>query len=79
MLIDDLSAELAAVCPGVRFHNESGLVSVSNLLYADDIAILATSAQELQAALRVLEAWAARWQLCFGFGPEKTVVFFFFI
>jgi hypothetical protein len=77
VFIDDLAAELAAVCPGVRFHNDSGMVSVSNLLYADDIAILATSARELQAALRVLEAWAARWQLCFGFGPEKTAVMCF--
>ena len=77
VFIDDLAADLAAVCPGVRFQNESGLVSVSNLLYADDIAILATSAPELQAALEVLDAWAARWQLCFGFGPEKTAVLCF--
>ena len=49
-------------------------MSISNLLYADDIAIVATSDADMQAALVVLDAWAQRWKLCFGFGAEKTAV-----
>ena len=52
------AAAVQRVCRGVPFGSEPDAPRVSTLLYADDLAILAESPEELQAALDALASWA---------------------
>jgi exonuclease III len=45
---------------------------IKSLLYADDIATLASSPEELQRALDVAQRWCADWQLQISVGTGKT-------
>lgn len=69
IFIDDLAQELSVV-PGVSLPT----CSLSSLLYADDIAILADDEAALQRALDIVGAWASRWRMTIGTGPRKTAV-----
>ena len=44
------------------------------LMYADDIVILAESAEELQRGLDALSRWAHQWHFSFSAGPDKSAV-----
>jgi len=43
-------------------------------MYADDIAILAESAEELQLGLDALSQWAHQWRFMFSIGSDKSAV-----
>ena len=45
------------------------------LLYADDLALVATSPEGLQAQLDLLHAYAAKWKLTVNIDKTKTAVF----
>ena len=45
------------------------------LLYADDLALVATSLEGLQAQLDLLHAYAAKWKLTVNIDKTKAVVF----
>ena len=45
------------------------------LLYADDLALVATSPEGLQAQLDLLHAYAAKWKLTVNIDKRKAVVF----
>ena len=77
VFIDSLAHELSAL-PGVKLTCSRGAVGLSCLLYADDIAIVAESEDDMQRALEIAEQWAHRWRLSFGFGADKTAVMSFF-
>jgi len=49
--------------------------SILLLLYADDLVLLADSAEDLGLALRVLEEIAACWGMCLNYGKTEAVVF----
>ena len=55
--------------PGVRGERLSGL------LFADDLVLLAPSANKLRAAMRKTEAWAHRWEMQVG-APKCGVTVF---
>ena len=48
---------------------------VPALLYADDLALVATSPEGLQAQLDLLQAYAAKWRLTVNIDKTKAVVF----
>ena len=48
---------------------------VPALLYADDLALVATSPEGLQAQLDLLHAYAAKWQLTVNIDKTKAVIF----
>ena len=70
--IDDLAHALLEV-PGISLPG----FSITALLYADDIAIVAETPEALQAALDVASAWAESWRATFGTGPSKSAVICF--
>ena len=43
--------------------NNSVTTTVSNLLYADDIVLLAENENDLQEMLKVVETWCNRWRM----------------
>ena len=45
------------------------------LLYADDLALVSTSPEGLQAQLDVLHAYASKWRLTVNIGKTKAVTF----
>ena len=45
------------------------------LLYADDLAMVATSPEGLQAQLDLLHAYAAKWKLTVNIDKTKAVIF----
>ena len=46
-------------------------------LYADDVAILAGSAEDLQRGLDAVTSWGRKWRFTFGVSPEKSAVMIF--
>jgi len=71
IFINDLVGELTAAGLGVRVKRRA----VGSLLYADDLAILATSAEDLQKGLDVLTAFCERWSLIVNLGKSAVLVF----
>ena len=65
---------MRAACPGVALGNDGHAPRVTILMYADDVVILADSADHLQRALDVVGTWGTQWRFTFGIGPEKTAV-----
>ena len=74
MYLDDLEGELAAGQHGMDFPLLSGS-PVHCIMYADDLAQAATSAEGLQRQMRHVEEYAARWGLTINAGKTKVVVF----
>ena len=58
-------------CLGVKIHDEY----VHALFYADDGALLATSADELQKMIDALCLYCAKWRIFVNCGKTKVVVF----
>ena len=71
LYIDDLVAEIKNLSCGVPVDNEL----VSLLLYADDIALLASCEDDLQKMLDCLDAWCKKWTLLVN--PDKSQVVHF--
>ncbi|CAE8629518.1 unnamed protein product [Polarella glacialis] len=74
IVVNGAAVSAKRACPGVALGPELGAPRVSVLLYADDIVLLAETAQELQDGLDVIAAWARRWRFTFSPGPEKSAV-----
>ena len=73
LVINILVADVQRHCPGVDLRGPSS-PSLATLLYADDLAILADSKSDLQAALNAVYLWGRRWRFDFGIGPDKMAV-----
>ncbi len=58
--INDLSADIQNAGYGIDIGDDSKLAV---LLYADDVALLAEDAEQLQFMLDILGRWCTRWQL----------------
>ena len=58
-------------CEGVLLHDH--IVHV--LMYADDLALVATSAADLQRMLNALHVYASRWQLLVNVSKTKVMIF----
>ncbi|CAE8583262.1 unnamed protein product [Polarella glacialis] len=74
IVVNGAAVSAKRACPGVSLGPEFGAPRVSALLYADDIVLLAETAQELQNGLDAIAAWARRWRFIFSPGPEKSAV-----
>ena len=74
LVINSAAACIKRACAGVSLGSDPAAPKVSVLMYADDIVILANSADELQCALDALSDWARRWRCCFCAGPDKSAV-----
>ena len=72
ILFNGIADAVRAVCPGVALGPEAAAPRVTLLLYADDLVVLAETADSLQRALDAVGAWGARWHFSFGIGPDKT-------
>ena len=66
----------ARCCPGVRLVPASDVRFVCQL-YADDVAILAEPAEDLQRGLDVVTSWGRKWRFTFCVSPEKSAVMIF--
>ena len=60
LYINDLVKDLNDADKGIKLTAD---VTVSCLLYADDLAIIAESEQDLQHQLHVLENWCKKWRM----------------
>ena len=65
IFVDALAREVKRRCPGASV-DVLGTTRISLLLYADDIVLLADSAEELQAALDVAAGHARAWRFEFN-------------
>lgn len=74
LYIDDFELELAASSRVLDLPSLGGR-RLPALLYADDLALVSTSAKGLQAQLDVLQGYAAKWRLTVNIGKTKAVVF----
>ena len=69
LFIESLSRHLAANSQGVH---ALGGIYIDRLLFADDIACLAKSKEELQTLLDAIVAWCDAWGMQIGIGGGKT-------
>ena len=69
--INDLAAEINALHCGIKFDNNE----VSILLYADDVVLIAESADDLQNMLNTLNNWCNKWRLAVNESKTKIVHF----
>ena len=77
LLINGLAAAVRRACPGVRLGRSPVATRVPLLMYADDVAILADTPNELQRALDAATGWAKMWRFQFGIGVTKSAVMWF--
>jgi hypothetical protein len=71
----ELYNELQAAGCGVRVTNHHGVTSLISLIaYVDDLAILAGSPDQLQAALNIVEKCARRLRARLNIGTTKTAI-----
>ncbi len=68
VFVDDLVTEVNAANAGVMI----GASMISLLLFADDIVLLAESAEDLQRSLDTVEGWCRKWRL--ELNTEKSEV-----
>ena len=72
ILFDGISEAVRAACPGVALGRDIHAPRVTELLYADDLVVLAGNQRD--RALDAIGAWGTGWRFSFGIGPEKTAV-----
>ena len=70
LFLSSLSRFLAS-CPELRGAEALG-VRLLRLIFADDVAVIAEEAAEVQAALARIHAWMRAWGLDISVGPSKT-------
>ena len=70
--INDLAMTIKEKCKGISLDNGNKLCL---LMYADDIAFLAESEQDLQAMLTVLEKWCNVWDVSVNTKKSQVVHF----
>jgi hypothetical protein len=62
--INDIFDPIDGVCPnGVVIPCDEGMIRCPGLLFADDVVLLAESADDLKRSLSHLERWANRWEM----------------
>ena len=71
IFIDDLVKELNNLGLGVSV----GDVKVSALLYADDIALVSLTEQDMQQLLDTLHDWCKRWRVLINTDKSKVLHF----
>ena len=71
VFVDQLAREVKALKLGV----EAGSERLALLLYADDIVVLANSAEELQRMMKAVEEFCKRWRLQVNLSKTKVVEF----
>ena len=71
IFINSLAKQLKNLNKGVIF----GDISITTLLYADDIILLAETENNLQDLLKELSKWCKRWRMCVN--VEKTQILHF--
>ena len=67
--INDLIDEINALECGINIGNKS----VSVLLFADDIAIIAKNEEDLQRCLNVVNNWCNKWRLSINSSKSKII------
>ncbi len=67
--VNDLAEELKCLNCGIDIDG----VILAVLLFADDVAILAPTAEAMQRMLDVVDAWCRRWRLSLNQGKTKIV------
>ena len=70
LYINDLVLELNKIGSGVRLEEN---LSISSLLYADDLAIIAETEEGLQSQLDVLLEWCQKWSMRVNIDKTKVV------
>ena len=76
LLVNSLAADNRRCCPGVRLVPTSNIRFVCQLC-ADDVAVLAESAEDLQRGLDAVTSWGRTWSFTFGVSPGKWAVIIF--
>lgn len=71
LFINDLALEIKHLNLGIHL----GSVTVGILLYADDVALLAESVEDLQTMLNVLHNWCCRWRLVINQAKTQIIHF----
>ena len=62
--INDIFDPIGGYQPiGVLIPGDSGVISCRGLMFADDVVLLASSAEDLKGAIAHLERWANRWEM----------------
>ena len=71
MYVNDLVIELQTLDRGIRINDRT----VSCLLYADDMVLLAENADDLQSMMTVVNEWCQSWSMKINAGKTKIVQF----
>ena len=71
IFINDVAAEINNLDLGIQIDNKK----VSILLYADDIALIASSDNDLQRMLDILWGWCRRWRVLINTSKSKCIHF----
>ena len=72
LFINDLADTLNASSNGVKLNDD---IQISSLLYADDLAIISDSEENMQHLLNILDLWCKKWRMLVNVGKTKTVHF----
>ncbi len=67
-----LAKALNASGKGIKLNED---LIIALLLYADDIAIMAESEEDLQTLLNILEKWCKQWHMTVNIKKTKIVHF----
>ena len=71
LFINDLAINLKALNKGVQIDN----YNISLLLYADDIALISSSENDMQDMLNQVDSWCRKWRLRINSQKSKIVHF----
>ena len=69
LYINDMAMEIKSKCTGVKVNNDN----VSILMYADDVALLAESEDDLQQMLDVMKNWCKTWDVLINTDKSQIV------
>ena len=72
LYINDLAVALKASGKGLKFNEN---LEIATLLYADDLAILAESEENLQVMLEILSQWCHQWRMTVNVSKTKVIHF----
>ena len=61
---------------GTQHHPDAADVNVKVLMYADDVAVIAEYAEQLQLALDTIGIWCDKWDMQLGIGTQKTAAMY---